>query len=114
MRYQMAAIVGIGSVLDTLGGSIRTKSFSVLKKGGCLISGIAPADTSGEAERLGVRNESFFMWPSGEQLAQIAALVESGVIKPVVDRSFSLDEVQQALDYSQSGRAKGKIAIKVK
>jgi NADPH:quinone reductase-like Zn-dependent oxidoreductase len=31
-----------------------------------------------------------------------------------VDRSFALDDVQQALDYSQSGRAKGKIVIKVK
>ena len=66
------------------------------------------------AEQLGVRSEVFFMWPSGEQLAQIAALVERGVIKPVVDRSFALDEVQKALDYSQSGRAKGKIVIKVK
>jgi len=75
---------------------------------------IAPGDTSGEAEKLGVRNETFFMWASGEQLAQIGALVERGVIKPVVDRSFSLDEVRQALDYSQSGRARGKIVIKVK
>lgn len=101
-------------VLDTLGGSTRTKSFAVLKKGGCLISVIAPGDTSGEAEKLGVRNETFFMWASGEQLAHIGALVDRGVIKPVVDRSFSLDEVQQALDYSLSGRAKGKIVIKVK
>lgn len=54
------------------------------------------------------------MWPSGEQLAQIGGLVESGVIKPVVDRSFALVEIQQALDYSQTSRAKGKIVIKVK
>ena len=101
-------------VFDTLGGSTRTKSFSVLKKGGLLISVIAPADTSGLAEKLGVRSEVFFMWASGEQLARVGALVERGVIKPVVDRSFSLDGVQQALDYSQSGRAKGKIVIKVK
>jgi NADPH:quinone reductase-like Zn-dependent oxidoreductase len=101
-------------VFDTLGGSTRSKSYALLKKGGILISVIAPADTSGQAEQLGVRSEVFFMWPSGEQLAQIAALVERGVIKPVVDRSFALDEVQQALDYSQSGRAKGKIVIKVK
>lgn len=101
-------------VFDTLGGSTRSKSYATLKKGGILISVIAPADTSGLAEQLGVRSEVFFMWASGDQLAQFAALVERGVVKPVVDRSFALDEVQQALDYSQSGRAKGKIVIKVK
>ncbi len=101
-------------VLDTLGGSTRTKSHAVLKKGGFLISVIAPADTSGEAEKLGVRSEAFFMWPSGEQLAQLGALLQSGAIKPLVDRVFALDDVQQALDYSQSGRAKGKIVIQVK
>jgi len=101
-------------VFDTLGGTTRTKSFSVLKKGGLLISVIAPPDASGQAEQLGVRSEVFFMWPSGEQLAQIGDLVERGTIRPVVDRSFSLNEIQQALDYSQSGRAKGKIVVKVR
>lgn len=101
-------------VLDTMGGNTRTKSLGVLKKGGYLISVIAPADTSGLAEQLGVRSEVFFMWASGEQLATIGGLVERGVIKPVVDRVFLLDDAQQALDYSQSGRAKGKIVIKVR
>jgi hypothetical protein len=53
------------------------------------------------------------MLASGEQLAQVGALVERAIIKPVVDRSPSLAEVQRALEYSQSGRAKGKIVIKV-
>jgi alcohol dehydrogenase len=54
------------------------------------------------------------MWASGKQLAQVGALVERCIIKPVVDRSFSLDDAQPALDYSQWGRAKGTIVIKVK
>jgi NADPH:quinone reductase-like Zn-dependent oxidoreductase len=101
-------------VLDTMGGETRTKSFRVLRKGGCLVSVIATADASGEAERLGVRSEAFFMWPSGDQLSQIGALVERGAIKPLIDRTYPLDDIQQALDYSQSGRAKGKIVIMVK
>ena len=100
-------------VFDTLGGATREKSFSVLKKGGHLVSIIAPASTSGEAEKLGVKSEVFFMWASGEQLGQIGQLVEQGVIKPLIDRSYALDQVQEAFDYSQSGRAKGKIVIKV-
>jgi NADPH:quinone reductase-like Zn-dependent oxidoreductase len=101
-------------VFDTLGGATREKSFSVLKKGGHLVSIITPPDTSGLAEKLGVKSDVFFMWASGEQLGQIGKLVTEGVIKPLVDRTYTLDQTQEALDYSQSGRAKGKIVVKVK
>ena len=101
-------------VFDTLGGATRERSYAVLKKGGVLVSIIAPADTSGTAEKLGVKSEVFFMWPSGEQLAQIGALAEQGIVKPLIDRTFSLDNAQAAFDYSQSGRAKGKIVVSVK
>jgi NADPH:quinone reductase-like Zn-dependent oxidoreductase len=101
-------------VFDTLGGATREKSYCVLKKGGHLVSIILPADTSGAAEKLGVTSEAFFMSPSGEQLAQIGALVELGVIKPLIDKAFTLDQAQEALDHSQSGRAKGKIVVSVK
>ena len=43
----------------------------------------------------------------------ISKLLEQGVIKPVVDRAFTLDQAQEALDYSQSGRARGKIVVTV-
>jgi NADPH:quinone reductase-like Zn-dependent oxidoreductase len=101
-------------VLDTLGGATRERSYGVLKKGGQLVYIIAPGDDGTTAQKLGVKSEMFFMWPSGEQLAQIAQLAERGMIKPLIDRTFSLDEAQAALDYSQSGRAKGKIVVKVK
>jgi NADPH:quinone reductase-like Zn-dependent oxidoreductase len=40
-------------------------------------------------------------------------LVESGTITPLVDKVFRLDEVRDALAYSESGRATGKVVIKV-
>ncbi|MRD47987.1 NADP-dependent oxidoreductase [Caenimonas koreensis] len=101
-------------VFDTLGGATRERSYAVLKKGGSLISIILPADTSGAAEKAGVKSEAFFMWPSGEQLAQIARLAEQGAIKPQIDKVFTLEQSQEAFDYSQSGRAKGKIVVKVR
>ena len=101
-------------VFDTLGGATRDRSYAVLKKGGRLVSIILPADTSGKAEKLGVTSEAFFMSPSGEQLAQIGKLAEQGEIKPVIDKTFTLDDAQAAFDYSQSGRAKGKIVVTVK
>jgi NADPH:quinone reductase-like Zn-dependent oxidoreductase len=53
------------------------------------------------------------MRPDGAELAQIAQLVESDIIKPLVDKVFPLEQVREALAYSESGRATGKIVIKV-
>jgi hypothetical protein len=48
-----------------------------------------------------------------EQLQAIAELVEHGKIRPVIDRVFPLAEVQEAHRYSETGRARGKIAIQI-
>jgi NADPH:quinone reductase-like Zn-dependent oxidoreductase len=100
-------------VLDMMGGETLEKSFKVLKKGGCLIS-IKGEDTKGLAEQYGARFEVFFMWPSGEMLSQLAQLISDGVLKPVIDRTYPIDQTQEAYDYIQTGRAKGKIVIQVK
>jgi NADPH:quinone reductase-like Zn-dependent oxidoreductase len=59
------------------------------------------------------RFEYLFMRADGEQLGEITRLVEGGVIKPLVDRVFPLDQVREALAYSESGRATGKVVIAV-
>jgi NADPH:quinone reductase-like Zn-dependent oxidoreductase len=53
------------------------------------------------------------MRADGEQLAEIARLVERGVIKPLVERVFPLAQVREALAHSESGRATGKVVIAV-
>lgn len=54
------------------------------------------------------------MRAEGKQLSQITALVEKGAIRPVVDRSFTLDQTAEALAYVEQGRAKGKVVVKVR
>jgi len=54
------------------------------------------------------------MKPSGSQLAQITKLVESGVIRPVVDKVFAFEHTNEAMQYVESGHAKGKVVIKIK
>jgi NADPH:quinone reductase-like Zn-dependent oxidoreductase len=46
-------------------------------------------------------------------VVQISKWVEQGIIKLFIDKN-TLEQAQQALDYSQSGRAKGKIVVTVK
>lgn len=55
-----------------------------------------------------------FMRSSGEQLQQITALVEAGVIRPVLDLTFPFAELNAAFSYIETGRAKGKVVVTVK
>jgi len=67
-----------------------------------------------KAKRLGVNFSFLFMRAQGEQLSQITKLIESGVIKPVMDKVFPFEETNEAMSYVEKGRAKGKVVIKVK
>lgn len=100
-------------VLDTMGGEVMKNSFKILKKGGSMVS-IKGQDTEALAKKYDVNFEAFFMWPNGEMLSYLAQLVNDGVLNPMIDRSYSFEQVQEAYDYLQIGHAKGKVVIKVK
>ena len=44
-------------------------------------------------------------------LVAIMKLVESGKIRPVIDRTYSFDQTPEAMQYVSDGRAKGKVVI---
>jgi len=48
-----------------------------------------------------------------EDLAELASLAVSGALTPVVDRSYSLSETAQALQYVEAGHARGKVVVEV-
>lgn len=49
----------------------------------------------------------------GEDLGFIAGLMEQGAVTPRIDRRYRLDDTAEAIAYSESGRARGKIIISV-
>jgi alcohol dehydrogenase len=51
------------------------------------------------------------MHPSGSDLALLAELIEQGQLKAIVDRTYPFAKIAEALDYVQSGRAKGKVVV---
>jgi alcohol dehydrogenase len=67
-----------------------------------------------KAKRHDVSYSFLFMRASGVQLREIASLIDSGVIRPVVDRVFPFEATNEALVYVEKGRAKGKVVVKVK
>jgi NADPH:quinone reductase-like Zn-dependent oxidoreductase len=101
------------AVLDTVGGETQARSIPVLKRGGVLVSIVGVTADQTAAEKAGVRLQGVFMHPDGEQLAQIALLVDAGTVRPIIDRTFVFGQAKDALHYSKAGRAKGKIVIKV-
>ena len=66
-----------------------------------------------KAKRLGVNFSFLFMRAEGEQLSQITKLIESGVVKPVMDKVFPFEQMNEAMSYVEAGRAKGKVVVKV-
>ena len=124
-------------VLNSLGGEVLDKSLRVLKPGGQLISISGPPDPDfakdmgsswivrqvmrlssyrirKKARRHGVKYSFLFMRASGDQLREIGSLIESGVIRPVVDRVFPFESTNEAMVYVERGRAKGKVIVRVR
>jgi alcohol dehydrogenase len=123
-------------ILETLGDELLLRSFQSMKPGGVVVSigntptaafarewglnpllvfviGLMSRKAMAAARKRGARFEYLFMRADGEQLRRIGALVENGTIRPVIDRVFPLSAVRDALAYSESGRATGKVVIRV-
>jgi NADPH:quinone reductase-like Zn-dependent oxidoreductase len=103
----------IDIVLDTLGGDTQERSWQVLKKGGALLSVVQPPSAE-KAKELGVRAAFVASHPNGAQLAEIAKIIDSGKLAPVIDRILPLSEVRRAHELSKSGHTRGKIVLRVK
>jgi NADPH:quinone reductase-like Zn-dependent oxidoreductase len=99
-------------VFDTIGGDTQTRSWKVLKKGGILVSIVAPPSAEAAA-KSGVRQAFIFMTPNGSELTEIALLVDSGKLKPVVETVLPLPDARQAHELIQMGHTRGKIVLRV-
>ena len=128
---------GYDVVLASLDAATLEKSLKVLKPGGKLISLSGPPDPAfaraqglnmvlrlvvrllsagirRKAKRAGVDYSFLFMRAEGEQLGRIAKLIEDGTIRPVLDRVFPFEQLNDALAYIETGRAKGKVVVTLK
>ncbi len=124
-------------VLNSQDSKTLEKSLRVLKAGGKLISISGPPDPDfakeikgswflklifkmisssvrKKAKQLKVNFSFLFMRANGYQLTEITHLIDSGVIRPVLDKIFPFEQTNEALSYVETGRAKGKVVIKIK
>lgn len=128
---------GYDVVLNSLDGKTLEKSLKVLKPGGKLISISGPLDppfvkAAGlnivlrsvlgllsksilrKSKAAGVDYSFLFMRADGEQLGRITKLIEDGAIRPVLDRTYPFEKLNEAFAYIETGRAKGKVVVTLK
>lgn len=99
-------------VFDTVGGETFSKSYGLVKKGGILVTTAGQPDEE-LAKKHGITASGLNAQTDGKRLEEIARLVDSGKLKVVIEKEFGLSEIKAAHDLSQSGKARGKIIIKI-
>ena len=55
----------------------------------------------------------FFAQHSKDDLLTLKELIEAGKVKPVIDRTYPLSAVPEAIGYLEAGHARGKVVITV-
>ena len=127
---------GYDAVLGTVRGDAVEKSIGILKARGKIVSLVGPVDLAfARARRLNVvlkfmfalmsrkikrlarkRDVDYsflFARPDGDQLTQIAKLLETQRIRPVIDKVFPFEQAKEALEYLALGRSKGKVVVQM-
>lgn len=104
---------GIDVVFDTIGGDVQRRSYRVLRKGGRLVSIISIPDQE-EARPHDARTAFVFVSPNGEQLREIADLIESGAVRPAAFEVMRLEDAAKAQELSRAGHVRGKIVLKIR
>lgn len=123
-------------VLGTVRGDGIEKALQILKPNAQVVSLVGPPDASFArnrgmnflmkwvfglisskiirlAKKRNIQYAFMFVHPDGQQLSEIAKLIDDGHIKPVIDKVFSFDQALEALTYLEAGRAKGKVVIRL-
>jgi NADPH:quinone reductase-like Zn-dependent oxidoreductase len=123
---------GYDLVLDGVGKSVWASSLRVLKRGGRLVtlaipiphekagklrffSTAIPGVVAGFARALlgGKRLLILNIKPRGGELEKINTLIESGKLRPVIEKVFPLEEIAEAHRVSEQGHVRGKLVVKI-
>jgi NADPH:quinone reductase-like Zn-dependent oxidoreductase len=123
-------------VYDTLGAGTTLESFRLVEPGGTVVSIAGPPDAEmpsavgagplvraamwllrcrveAAARKAGARYFRFLTESRGDQLGEIAELVDAGKIQAVIDSTVAFEDAQVGLARVASGRAKGKVVIEI-
>ncbi|MQR01521.1 zinc-binding dehydrogenase [Glaciimonas sp. GS1] len=131
----MSVLSEFDGAFDLLGGDTLEQAFAIVRPGATVVTvaGIPEPLTASKdlgrgfglqalfwfasfllrrhARKHGVHYRYLFMHPSGADLAELARLVDAGVIKVIVDSVYPFENIIDAMAKLESGHAKGKIVV---
>ena len=103
----------IDLVLDLIGGETQERSWSILRRGGMIISSVEEPDAAKAHAAGALPGKRYTAHPSREDLTEIAALIDTDVVKVVIARCFDLDHVNEAQATLEKGGVQGKLLVTI-
>lgn len=105
----------IDFVLDTIGGDYIDRSLKVLKPGGTIISipSGASENVTEKANAKGLNGYSFRVQSNGKNMREISDLLQKGLVKSHVSKTFHFDDIQSAHLQIETRKTKGKVVVTI-
>jgi NADPH:quinone reductase-like Zn-dependent oxidoreductase len=104
----MLADSGADAAFDLFGGDEQEQAFSLLRRGGRIVSIAAPPE-----RRDGYEPHYVFVRPSGYDLAELNDLVADDRLRPHVEETFPLERAADAMERLEEGHVRGKLVLTV-
>jgi NADPH:quinone reductase-like Zn-dependent oxidoreductase len=99
------------AVFDTVGGETYIRSFKVPRKGGIIVSMLEQPDSE-LMNQYGVKAVFRFAQANRERLTKLAQWIDdNNNIRINVERTFSLEQAGDALDYQKDVHPRGKVVL---
>lgn len=100
-------------VLDPLGGEVTRRSVAVLKPGGTLISIVGGVKDYLQplVMEKGIHAANYLVHSSGDDMQQLAHLLQTGALKPVISHQFPFEQMAAAHEQVETTRTKGKVVV---
>lgn len=102
----------VDAVLDCVGKDTLDRSYAVVKKGG-IIATIAGHLDQAQLDKHGIRGAHISVKPDGQELSELAHLIDEKKIKPVTGQVMALTDAARAQEQAATRHNRGKTVLKI-
>lgn len=101
-------------ILDTVGNRSLSDAMRAVRPDGTYVAVAGPILRALWLSMTGGDRKAFvFAKPNMDDLVTLQKLLEEGVVRPVIDRTYPLSETADALRYVGEGHVQGKVVVSV-
>jgi NADPH:quinone reductase-like Zn-dependent oxidoreductase len=105
------AVRDVDVVLDSIGGTVTEKSWSVLRPNGLLVTIVRqPSDWTA---RRAARGLFFLVEPRRTELNELSRLIDAGIVRPIIEAVLPLDRAREAYERGIKDHPQGKLVLAI-